>query len=189
MRAQYQEIPLEPTLSRRLGVSRPDPIRLASQRADLAYQEAHIEHLKEQQRLAKEHLTALAREQSQQVEAVRTDRARLAGLDILAREAGGQIPDPEAEEERRRLRVRLEERPASLAAALEADVARLDGEVKQLTGAVASGRQQLAKEEDLARRFAEEELEVAVDHVRKGVATVPQQMLVSKAGRWPEPER
>jgi hypothetical protein len=85
--------------------------------------------------------------------------------------------------------VRLEERPASLAAALEADVARLDGEVKQLTGNVASGRQQLAKEEDLARRFAEEELEVAIDHVRKGVATVPQQLLVSKAGRWPEPER
>lgn len=184
--SQYRETPMEPTLSRRLGVPRPDPIRLASQRADIAYQEAQIEHLKEQQRCAREHLTVLAAEEKQQVETVRADRARLAALNVMAREAGGHIPDAALEEERRKLRVRLEERPASLAAALEADVERIDREVKELTDAVASSKRDLAKQEDLARQFAEEALEVAVDRVRKGVASPAEEQLVTKAGRWPE---
>ena len=186
---QYRETPMEPTLSRRLGVSRPDPIRLASRRADIAYQEAQIEQLKEQQRLAREHLQALSNEQKQQVEAVRADRARLAALDIMAREAGGHIPDAAEEEERHKLRVRLEERPRSLTAALEADLARLAQEERDLDYQIGMNRKQLVEQEDLARQFAEEELEVAIDHVRKGVATARQEQIVTKAGRWPEPTR
>ena len=186
---QYRETPMEPTLSRRLGVSRPDSIRLASRRADIAYQEAQVEHLKEQQRLAREHLKALAHDQKQQVEAVRADRARLVALDVMAREAGGHIPDAAMEEERRKLRVRLEERPASLAAALEADIARIDGEVQELTAKTAFNREQLAQDEDLVRQFDEEALEVAVDRVRTGVASPREQQLVTEAGRWPEPGR
>jgi len=185
---QYRETPMEPTLSRRLGVPRPDPVRLASRRAEIAHLEAQIAHLHEQERNAREHLAVLAEQETEQVEAVRADRARLAAFDVMARVGGGQVPDAALEEERRRLRVRLEERPASLAAALEADLERIGREVTELTDTVASGKRDLTKQEDLARQFDEEALEVAIDRVRKGVASPAEQQLVTKAGRWPEKE-
>jgi len=185
---QYREIPMEPTLSRRLGVPRPDPLKLASKRAEIAYLEAQIAHLHEQERNAREHLAVLAEQQTEQVEAMRADRARLAALEAMARAGGGHVPDAGMEEERRKLRVRLEERPASLAAALEADLERIGREVTELTDTVAFNKRGLAKQEELTRQFDEEALEVAIDRVRKGVASAAEEQLVIKAGRWPEKE-
>ncbi len=183
---EFQEKPMEATLHRRLGRVSPDPLSLASRRAEIAYLEAQVAHIREQQRRAQEHLTVLAEEQTEQVEALRTDRARLAALDALAQAAGGHIPDREAEEERRKLRVRLEERPASLAAALQADLERLDAEAKQLGDKVVFSKRRLADEEEVKRQFDQERLEMAVDAVRKGVASARDEQIVSEAGAWPD---
>jgi hypothetical protein len=183
---KFRERPMEASLHRRLGRLRPDPLTLASRRAEIAYLEVQVAHTREQQRRAQEHLTVLAEEQTEQVEALRADRARLAGLNALAQAAGGRIPDQAAEEERRKLRVRLEERPASLAAALQADLERLDVEAKELSEKVAFSKRQLAEDEAIQAQFDQERLEMAVDAVRKGVATPRDQQIVTEAKAWPE---
>ena len=57
---QHREIPMEPTLSRRLGVARPDPVRLASKSAEIAHLVAQVAHLQEQKRNAREHFAVLS---------------------------------------------------------------------------------------------------------------------------------
>lgn len=183
---KFSEKPMEATLHQKLGKLRPDPLRVASRRAEIAYLEAQVAHLREQQRRAQEHLKVLSEEQTEQMQTLRTDRARLAALDVLAQEAGGHIPDPVAEDERRKLRVRLEERPVSLAAALESDIKRLDAEAQELDERVALSKHQLAEEEEIQNQFNQERLDMAVDAVRKGVASPRDQQLVTEAKAWPE---
>lgn len=128
----------------------------------------------------------LAEEQTDQMEALRADRARLAALNALAQAAGGHIPDPAAEEERRKLRVRLEERPASLAAALQGDLERLDSEAKELTEKVESAKRALAKEEEVKKQFDQEYLEGALDRMHRGIASPGDIQMVSEANAWPD---
>jgi chromosome segregation ATPase len=171
--------------NRTFGRVRPDPLAVAGRRVEIAQLEQQIAALGEERRRAAEHLQTLEAEQGGEATALKADRAKLAALDALARMAGGRLPDAAEEEERRRLQRRLVDRPASLAAALAADMERLDGEITATRRRLETEKQQLAAQEQAAAEFAAADLERDVDAVQRGVASPAQQQRVSAAGRWP----
>ncbi len=166
-----------------------DPMEMAGRRFELHFQEASLIANEEQQRRAREHLAALSKEKAEQAESLRADHARLAALDALARAGEGSIPDPELQEERRKLRVRLEERPATLAAALQADLKRLEQDAKELTRLIEHNKRGLAEGEAIRERFEEDRLQELLRKARHGMANPTELEYLRKIGRWPKAAR
>jgi len=166
-----------------------DPMEMAGRRFELHFQEASLVANEEQQRRAREHLAALSKEKAEQAESLRADQARLAALDALARAGEGSIPDPELQEERRKLRVRLEERPATLAAALQADLKRLEQEAKELARLIEGNKRGIEEGEAIRARFEEDRLQDLLRKARHGTATDTELGYLRKIGRWPKATR
>ena len=163
-----------------------EPMLMASRRAEIHYQEAMLAANQEQQQRAREHLAALTKENADQAESLRADHARLAALDALARAGEGSIPDPELQEERRTLRVRLEERPRTLTAALQADVQRLESEAKEMTYNLEQNKHRLAEGEAIRNQSEEERIQDVLYKARHGMASPAEIQYVESIGRWPD---
>jgi hypothetical protein len=163
-----------------------DPMEMAGRRFELHFQEASLVANQEQQRRAREHMAVLAKEKADQAESVRADHARLAALDALARAGEGAVPDAELEAERRKLRVRLEERPTTLTAALQADLQRLEEEAKELTERIERNKRGIAEGEAIRKRYEEDRLQELLYKARHGTAAPAEIQYLTKIGRWPQ---
>lgn len=162
---------------------RPDPLETVELRLQLSNVEAALTELARRRGEIEKHLAALDAEAAAVPMA---EHASLAALEISAREAGGRLPDGEAQEELEILREKLVDRPRRLRTSFTYELSGLQSERTRLENQLPGLRQLLGQtEKAVAVHKRQDALSEAIAAMRGGRATPAQRELVQAAGGLP----